>query len=57
MIGLVLIGLVAGFLAGVSPCILPVLPAVLVAGATDAGATGALRAGGRSARSGARSRS
>jgi cytochrome c biogenesis protein CcdA/thiol-disulfide isomerase/thioredoxin len=38
MIGLVLIGLVAGFLAGVSPCILPVLPVVLVAGATDAGA-------------------
>ena len=41
MIGLVLIGLVAGFLAGVSPCILPVLPVVLVAGATDAGAQGA----------------
>ena len=32
-------GLVAGFLAGISPCILPVLPVVLVAGAsTPAGA-------------------
>ncbi len=45
MIGLVLIGLVAGFLAGVSPCILPVLPVVLVAGATDAALRRALRAG------------
>jgi cytochrome c biogenesis protein CcdA/thiol-disulfide isomerase/thioredoxin len=36
---LVLVGLVAGFLAGISPCILPVLPVVLVAGAsTPAGA-------------------
>jgi cytochrome c biogenesis protein CcdA/thiol-disulfide isomerase/thioredoxin len=34
MIGLVVIGVVAGFLAGISPCILPVLPVVLVAGAT-----------------------
>ncbi|MGN6680616.1 MAG: cytochrome c biogenesis protein DipZ [Streptosporangiaceae bacterium] len=34
MIGLVLVGFVAGFLAGISPCILPVLPVVLVAGAT-----------------------
>ncbi len=34
MVGLVLVGVVAGFLAGISPCILPVLPAVLVAGAT-----------------------
>ena len=34
MIGLVLVGVVAGFLAGISPCILPVLPVVLVAGAT-----------------------
>jgi cytochrome c biogenesis protein CcdA/thiol-disulfide isomerase/thioredoxin len=38
MIGLVLVGLVAGFLAGISPCILPVLPVVLVAGATGAAA-------------------
>ena len=30
MIGLVAIGVVAGFLAGISPCILPVLPVVLV---------------------------
>jgi cytochrome c biogenesis protein CcdA/thiol-disulfide isomerase/thioredoxin len=37
MIGLVLVGLVAGFLAGISPCILPVLPVVLVAGATGSG--------------------
>jgi cytochrome c biogenesis protein CcdA/thiol-disulfide isomerase/thioredoxin len=34
MIGLVLVGVVAGLLAGISPCILPVLPVVLVAGAT-----------------------
>jgi len=34
MAGLVLIGIVAGFLAGISPCILPVLPVVLVAGAS-----------------------
>jgi cytochrome c biogenesis protein CcdA/thiol-disulfide isomerase/thioredoxin len=34
VIGLVLVGVVAGFLAGLSPCILPVLPVVLVAGAT-----------------------
>jgi cytochrome c biogenesis protein CcdA/thiol-disulfide isomerase/thioredoxin len=34
MIGLVLVSVVAGFLAGISPCILPVLPVVLVAGAT-----------------------
>jgi cytochrome c biogenesis protein CcdA/thiol-disulfide isomerase/thioredoxin len=34
MIGLVLVGVVAGFLAGISPCILPVLPVVLFAGAT-----------------------
>ncbi len=38
MIGLVLIGVVAGFLAGISPCILPVLPVVLVAGATGSNA-------------------
>jgi cytochrome c biogenesis protein CcdA/thiol-disulfide isomerase/thioredoxin len=37
MIGLVLVGLVAGFLAGISPCILPVLPVVLFAGATGTG--------------------
>ena len=35
MVGLVLVGFVAGFLAGISPCILPVLPVVLVAGATE----------------------
>src|SRR6202042_2945398 len=34
MIELVVVGLVAGFLAGISPCILPVLPVVLVAGAS-----------------------
>jgi cytochrome c biogenesis protein CcdA/thiol-disulfide isomerase/thioredoxin len=31
---LIVIGVVAGFLAGVSPCIIPVLPVVLVAGGT-----------------------
>jgi cytochrome c biogenesis protein CcdA/thiol-disulfide isomerase/thioredoxin len=34
MIELVAVGVVAGFLAGISPCILPVLPVVLVAGAS-----------------------
>jgi thioredoxin family protein len=33
MVELVVVGVVAGFLAGISPCILPVLPVVLVAGA------------------------
>ncbi len=31
---LVVVGVLAGFLAGISPCVLPVLPVVLVAGAT-----------------------
>jgi len=34
MVGLIVVGIVAGFLAGISPCILPVLPVVLVAGAS-----------------------
>ena len=37
---LLLIGLVAGLIAGISPCILPVLPVILVAGATGIDATG-----------------
>jgi cytochrome c biogenesis protein CcdA/thiol-disulfide isomerase/thioredoxin len=41
VVELVVVGIVAGFLAGISPCILPVLPVVLVAGATGApGASG-----------------
>ena len=36
MLELVVVGVVAGFLAGISPCILPVLPVVLVAGAASA---------------------
>jgi cytochrome c biogenesis protein CcdA/thiol-disulfide isomerase/thioredoxin len=48
MIELVVVGIVAGFLAGISPCILPVLPVVLVAGASAPGnvetATGQPRA-------------
>ena len=40
MIGLVIVGVVAGFLAGISPCILPVLPVILVAGATGSNAAG-----------------
>ncbi len=36
MIGLVAVGLIAGFLAGISPCILPVLPVILAAGFTKA---------------------
>ncbi len=39
MVELVAVGIVAGFLAGISPCILPVLPIVLVAGtSTEEGA-------------------
>jgi cytochrome c biogenesis protein CcdA/thiol-disulfide isomerase/thioredoxin len=34
MISLLLVGLLAGLITGISPCILPVLPIVLVAGAT-----------------------
>jgi cytochrome c biogenesis protein CcdA/thiol-disulfide isomerase/thioredoxin len=41
VIGLILVGAVAGFLAGISPCILPVLPVVLVAGATQPGTAAA----------------
>ncbi|HTW98024.1 MAG TPA: cytochrome c biogenesis protein DipZ [Acidimicrobiales bacterium] len=41
MVLLVAIGLVAGLLAGVSPCILPVLPVILVAGGRGAGGMGA----------------
>jgi cytochrome c biogenesis protein CcdA/thiol-disulfide isomerase/thioredoxin len=33
MVELIVVGVVAGLLAGISPCILPVLPVVLVAGA------------------------
>jgi cytochrome c biogenesis protein CcdA/thiol-disulfide isomerase/thioredoxin len=36
MVELIIIGVVAGFLAGISPCILPVLPIVLVAGSRGA---------------------
>jgi cytochrome c biogenesis protein CcdA/thiol-disulfide isomerase/thioredoxin len=43
MVELVVVGIVAGFLAGISPCILPVLPIVLVAGASTE--EGAPRAG------------
>jgi cytochrome c biogenesis protein CcdA/thiol-disulfide isomerase/thioredoxin len=49
MLELLLVGLVAGFLAGISPCILPVLPVILVGGAAtgrgSAGAAGATSAG------------
>jgi cytochrome c biogenesis protein CcdA len=34
MFGLVIIGFVAGVVAGISPCILPVLPVILVEGVT-----------------------
>jgi cytochrome c biogenesis protein CcdA/thiol-disulfide isomerase/thioredoxin len=43
MIELVIVGIVAGFLAGISPCILPVLPVVLVAGAARPGLAGAAK--------------
>lgn len=37
MVELVVVGVVAGFLAGISPCILPVLPVVLIAGSGSPG--------------------
>src|SRR6202453_3365626 len=40
MAGLIVVGIVAGFLAGISPCILPVLPVVLVAGASTPASAG-----------------
>jgi cytochrome c biogenesis protein CcdA/thiol-disulfide isomerase/thioredoxin len=51
MVELVVVGIVAGFLAGISPCILPVLPVVLVAAAPpgSAGSPGGERAGGEPA--------
>lgn len=39
MLELFVIALIAGVVAGISPCILPVLPVVLAAGATDAAPT------------------
>jgi cytochrome c biogenesis protein CcdA/thiol-disulfide isomerase/thioredoxin len=39
MVELVIVGVVAGFLAGISPCILPVLPVVLFAGVTPRAST------------------
>ena len=44
MIELVIVGVVAGFLAGISPCIRPVLPVVLVAGAARPGRSGSAEA-------------
>ena len=49
MVELVLVGVVAGFLAGISPCILPVLPVVLVAGPARRRARGRRRRGPRDA--------
>jgi cytochrome c biogenesis protein CcdA/thiol-disulfide isomerase/thioredoxin len=50
MVELVVVGVVAGFLAGISPCILPVLPVVLVAGAAQpAGARTAHRSAAQAA--------
>src|SRR5580693_10530597 len=46
MVELVVVGIVAGFLAGISPCILPVLPVVLVAGASPPASTGTPASGG-----------
>jgi cytochrome c biogenesis protein CcdA/thiol-disulfide isomerase/thioredoxin len=49
MVELVVVGIVAGFLAGISPCILPVLPVVLVAGASAPVSTTDSPAGGTEA--------
>ncbi len=43
MIELTVIGFVAGIVVGISPCILPVLPVILVAGATTSAAAGRTR--------------
>jgi cytochrome c biogenesis protein CcdA len=43
MVELIGVGIVAGFLAGISPCILPVLPVVLIAGPAGRRATRRLR--------------
>ncbi len=43
MLALLAIGLVAGLITGISPCILPVLPVVLVAGATPVASKAGLR--------------
>ncbi|HMK63141.1 MAG TPA: cytochrome c biogenesis protein CcdA, partial [Acidimicrobiales bacterium] len=50
MIGLLGIGFVAGLVAGISPCIVPVLPVVLAAGATGDAQSRSDRAKARSAR-------
>jgi len=39
MVELVIVGIAAGFLAAISPCVLPVLPVVLVAGAGEPAGT------------------
>jgi cytochrome c biogenesis protein CcdA/thiol-disulfide isomerase/thioredoxin len=49
VVELIIVGIVAGFLAGISPCILPVLPVVLVAGAGRPRAGAAPPAAGTSA--------
>ena len=43
MVELIGIGFVAGIVAGISPCILPVLPVILVAGATTPGTAPSLK--------------
>jgi cytochrome c biogenesis protein CcdA/thiol-disulfide isomerase/thioredoxin len=53
VVDLVLVGIVAGFLAGISPCILPVLPVVLVAGAAPLTSDGPSPAGAGPSASGA----
>jgi len=44
VVELVIVGIAAGFLAAISPCVLPVLPVVLVAGAGEPARTPAARA-------------
>ncbi len=50
MVALYVIGFVAGLVAGISPCILPVLPVVLVAGTTGVTDTALVEAGAGAAR-------
>ncbi|HWD95691.1 MAG TPA: cytochrome c biogenesis protein CcdA [Acidimicrobiales bacterium] len=42
---LILVSIVAGMIAGISPCVLPVLPVVLVAGATNTSSSSSWRRG------------
>jgi cytochrome c biogenesis protein CcdA/thiol-disulfide isomerase/thioredoxin len=54
VVGLVAIGFVAGIIAGISPCVLPVLPVVLVAGSATLDPTASAAEGTHASRPGRR---